>query len=315
MTVMELVTAYIGYRRSLGYRLSTTEWVLKSMAAHTGRDADLDALSQGSCSAFLSPADASTVTPIWFVKYSAMKGLFLWAMSRGYMKEVPLSAETPRRPERARPYIYSDAELKKLFDCALTCRTGRKNIHPHTLRYILMLTYMLGLRISETVELQIDDIDLENSTVVIRESKHHKSRVVTFNGQVSSVLRAILVMRDGMPTQTGDAHVFQTRNGKPVTTSQMQDAFADIRREAGVKRTDGAHCQPRIHDLRHTFAVNRLTTWYKEGKDVQHLLPVLSTYLGHLHLTYTSIYLSETMERMDEANKRFCKYAQMNEQS
>ena len=218
MTVMELVTAYIGYRRSLGYRLSTTEWVLKSMAAHTGTDADLDALSQGSCSAFLSPADASTVTPIWFVKYSAMKGLFLWAMSRGYMKEVPLSAETPRRLERARPYIYSDAELKKLFDCALTCRTGRKNIHPHTLRYILMLTYMLGLRISETVELRVDDIDLGNYTVLIRESKHHKSRIVTFNGQVSSVLRAILVMRDGMPTQTGDAHVFQTRKGKPVTT-------------------------------------------------------------------------------------------------
>ena len=96
-----------------------------------------------------------------------MKGFFLWAVSRGYMKVVPLPTETPRRPERMRPYIYTDAELKRLFDCALTYRTRRCELHPHTLRHILMLTYMLGLRISETLELRVNDIDLEARTALI----------------------------------------------------------------------------------------------------------------------------------------------------
>ena len=315
MTVMELVSAYIRYRRSLGDKLATTEYILKSMAVHIGVDNSLETLSLDNCSDFLSPADATSVTPIWFAKYSAMKGLFLWAVSRGHMKAVPLPTETPRRPERMRPYIYTDAELKGLFDCALTYRAKRSELDPHTLRHILMLTYMLGLRISETLELRVNDIDLDACTVLIRESKHHKSRVVTFNVQVSSLLHNILSMRSRLDSPAENARLFLTSKGKPATTSQIQYAFSGIRREAGVKRKDGTPRQPRIHDLRHTFAVNRLTAWYREGKDVQQLLPALSTYLGHLHLTYTSVYLTETMERMAEANRKFSEYTQTDEQS
>lgn len=115
-------------------------------------------------------------------------------------------------------------------------------------------------------------------------------------------------MRDESASRAENAHLFLTNKGKTATTAQIRNAFSGIRREAGVKRTDGARCQPRIHDLRHTFAVNRLTTWYREGKDVQRLLPALSTYLGHLHLTYTSVYLTETKERMEEANRKFFEY-------
>lgn len=80
-----------------------------------------------------------------------------------------------------------------------------------------------------------------------------------------------------------------------------------------IKRDDGVLMLPRIHDLRHTFAVNRLTQWYREGKDVQMLLPKLSTYMGHTHLSHTSVYLTMTDSLLEEANKRFENYVNINE--
>ena len=89
----------------------------------------------------------------------------------------------------------------------------------------------------------------------------------------------------------------------------MEDAFQLIREKAGVRRTDGACYQPRLHDLRHTFAVHRLTSWYQEGKDVQRLLPQLSTYLGHRYLAATSVYLTMTPELLTLTAQRFEHYA------
>jgi integrase len=84
--------------------------------------------------------------------------------------------------------------------------------------------------------------------------------------------------------------------------------FQWLRKEAGVLRFDTARYQPRLHDFRHTFAVTRLLTWYREGKDVQRMLPLLSTYLGHCRVDETSVYLQMTRELLQEANRRFEHY-------
>ena len=89
----------------------------------------------------------------------------------------------------------------------------------------------------------------------------------------------------------------------------MRGIFQRIREKAKIKRNDNARYQPRIHDLRHTFAVNRLTAWYQENKNVQQLLPILSVYLGHTHLAHTTVYLTMTNDLLREAGKRFEKYA------
>jgi integrase len=100
-----------------------------------------------------------------------------------------------------------------------------------------------------------------------------------------------------------------TYDGRPVTHLTAELAFKRIRYEAGVKRTDGFYYQPRLHDFRHTFAVRRLVTWYREGKNVQRLLPHLATYLGHVSIRETSRYLTMTKELLDEASHRFELYA------
>ena len=108
--------------------------------------------------------------------------------------------------------------------------------------------------------------------------------------------------------QDAETYLFLCKEHKPLNIDTINGIFQRIRKKAGVKREDGAAYQPRIHDLRHTFAVNRLTTWYKENKDVQQLLPILSIYLGHKYLAHTSVYLTMTDNLLMEANNRFEKY-------
>jgi integrase len=109
-------------------------------------------------------------------------------------------------------------------------------------------------------------------------------------------------------SQDSDAPFFVTRYGARVPLYLVQRGFRRLRAQAGVRREDGARYQPRLHDLRHSAAVHRLTAWYREGKNVQRLLPLLSTYLGHVDIVSTQLYLTMTPELLHEANKRFAKY-------
>jgi integrase len=99
--------------------------------------------------------------------------------------------------------------------------------------------------------------------------------------------------------------------GRPLKDGTVRRAFARVRRSARIIRTDGARYQPRLHDLRHAFAGHRLTAWYRAGADVQRLLPQLSTYLGHLSVASTQVYLTMTPELLREACLRFERYADL----
>jgi len=107
----------------------------------------------------------------------------------------------------------------------------------------------------------------------------------------------------------GETPFFTTRAGARVTADQLQHHFRRLCTRVGVCRADGGRYQPRMHDLRHSFAVHRLTSWYRQGADVQRLLPHLSTYLGHVEIADTQVYLTLTPELLAEAGKRFERYA------
>jgi integrase len=110
-------------------------------------------------------------------------------------------------------------------------------------------------------------------------------------------------------SQERNAPFFVTKFGDRIQNDLLRRAFRRLRKQAGVHRSDGAHFKPRLHDLRHTFALRRLTTWYREGKDVQKLLPLLSTYMGHVDIASTQRYLTMTPELLQEASTRFALYA------
>jgi integrase len=308
MNTGEIIPVYITYRRSLGEKFKTNATVLKGFCKHIGADVDLSSIDQPLIMDYLY-APTGTVTAHLFCKYSALKGFYEWALSRGHVSEMPLPCDLPKRPDHITPYIYSDEELKSLFECALTYQKNKSRINPYVIQTVLIVTYTLGLRIHETVSLRLKHLDLPQSCAVICESKFYKSRVVPFNDEIKLHLEAYLEWRrnHGHP-QYPESALFTDNRSYPINIHTVRDCFKRIRQNAGICRTDGAVYQPRLHDLRHTFAVKRLTAWYEANEDVQSLLPILSTYLGHKHLAHTSVYLTMTETLLNEACKRFENY-------
>jgi site-specific recombinase XerD len=312
MKLKEIIPQYIAYRRSLGEKFETNARVLNCFLNYAGKETALSSVGMEICTRFLYAAKGN-VSAGWFCKYSALKGFFTWAMAREYVSTIPLPVDIPKRPQNMRPYLYSQEELQKIFSTALTFQVNRSHIHPEVIRMILVATYTLGLRLHETVSLKIKDVDLENSLMCINESKFYKSRIVPFNKDIKQLWNSFMEWRkrNGQP-EDSDISVFLDKRMHPMNMATVRNSFERIRMKADIHRYDDSVYQPRIHDLRHTFAVNRLTSWYKEGKDVQKLLPVLSVFLGHKHLAHTSVYLTMTENLLNEANKRFESYINSN---
>lgn len=309
MRIKEMTEAYIAYRRSIGEKYKTGATMLRCFAKHMGETTDSMEISVDTCTAFLYGQEMN-VTPSWFLRYSALKWMFDWAVVRGYMCSVPLPEEKPKALEHMRPYIYTKTELRALFAAALTYQKNRSKTPPECIQMMLKLTYCLGLRIHETAALRIKDIDMEGRYALVRESKFYKTRVLPFNGTVAGMLARFLAWRkdEGYECEA-DSPLFPDKNGQPIDVDTVRRSFQRIRDVAGIVRNDGSQYQPRLHDLRHTFAVHRLTSWYREGKDVQRLICHLSTYLGHDKVSHTSVYLTMTDSLLREANKRFESYS------
>lgn len=313
MNIEDLTKQYVLFRRSLGAKFIEGERTLKVFVRYVGTAIDITDITRSQTSAFLL-YPTSSVTRKWFQRHCVLNGLFRWAIKRNYISSAPLTDIKPRHPEYKKPYIYSKWELRSIFNAAMQYQRRPSKTYPQSVKMILQLTYFLGLRISETLSLKLGDINLEDSIIFIRETKFYKSRHVPFAPQVKQLLSTFLSWRNdkGMP-DSSEAYLFLTKRNLPVKRGNIHLAFSKIRDIAGIKRDDGVLMLPRIHDLRHTFAVNRLTQWYREGKDVQMLLPKLSTYMGHTHLSHTSVYLTMTDSLLEEANKRFENYVNINE--
>lgn len=146
--------------------------------------------------------------------------------------------------------------------------------------------------------------------LTIRDTKFYKTRLVPLGNDLNRLIADYLEWRLAVhPLRNQDECLFVDRNGAPLRDYGIRRAFADLRVAADIMRHDGARYQPRLHDLRHSFTVDRLTAWYREGKDVQRLLPALSTYLGHSSVAATQVYLTMTPELLRQASRRFQAYA------
>ncbi len=309
MKLYQLITQYVHYRRSLGEKFKTNEIYLKAFCSAIGPETAIKSITEKQVHRYLY-GKSETVTTGWFVKHSALLGFYRYAISRNYVAGIPLPKTLPKRPQGLIPYIYSPQELKLLFDGALSYQKNKSHIEPYMVRTFLVLTYTLGLRVHETLSITLSDIDMDNLVITIRQSKFYKSRLVPFNQQVKKLLKKYFQWRkDHRQPHHAEAHLFMDQHGQPFNASTLRDIFQRVRANAGIRREDGAYFQPRLHDLRHTFAVNRLLSWYRENKDVQQLLPILSVYMGHTYLAHTSVYLSMTDDLLREANARFEKYA------
>lgn len=308
MNVNDLVTQYVTFRRALGERCNTTENILRSFCRTVGRDTPVTQIQTEVVTPFLT--GTGPITRTWHFKYGALKGLFRFAVSRGHLNKVPLPVERPRCSGTFTPYIYSREDLRRLLEAIPSYHRFPGRLEPPTLRAIVLLLYGAGLRRGEALRLRVADVDLTKSLLTIRDTKFFKSRLVPIGADLARVLSDYARWRVVThPSVSDEDCFFGGRHGKAIHRWTLQDAFERLREHAGVRRTDGSGHQPRLHDFRHTFAVNRLTAWYRQGADVQRLVYHLSVYLGHARLAHTQVYLTLTPELLQQVSTRFEQYA------
>lgn len=217
---------------------------------------------------------------------------------------IPGPAWGLRQGSGFRPYIYTAEEVRVLLDEARRL-TPVGSLRPHTYATLFGLLYCTGLRISEAVTLRLADADLGEGLLLVRESKFHKSRLLPLSPGANESLRRYRTERAQRAfSENPDMPLFINARGHECAYPLVCATFLDIARRVGIRRPAGFP-GPRIHDLRHTFAVHRLLSWYRDGGDVQARLPLLADYLGHVSLISTQVYLHITAELLHEAAHRF----------
>jgi integrase/recombinase XerD len=311
MNLQQLIEQYIAFQRTLGKRFDSAAETLRPFAAALGPGADISAVTLQYVKAFLTKG--GPITSTYHLKHGILRGFYRYAQSRGYTGSVPLPTVLPKPAARVRPYIYSREELRRLLaavDSLQEGYRGYRRLEPITLRTIVLLLYGGGLRVSEAMALNRQDVDLERSLVTVRASKFFRSRLVPMGKDLTQVLSAYAARATASPRgPDAEAPFFTDCRGGRVGYAIVRWRFRRACNQAGIRRRTPDRFQPRLHDLRHTFAVERLTSWYREGADVQALLPHLSVYLGHVHLAATQVYLSMTPELLQAASGRFERYA------
>jgi len=309
MTSSELIKAYLAARRAHGVKLTTGERTLYQFARETG-DRPLAEVTPEEVATFLR---GSALSATWTTKYGLLAGLYRFAIARGHVAVSVLPEQRPKLPPPLTPYVYSPDELQRLLDATAVLESPLSPLQALTYRTLLLLLYGAGLRVSEAIGLTLGDVDHRDRVLTIRETKFYKSRQVPIGQRLAAALITYIERRGALPTPLGDrSALLSTRFGQRLIYQRVVMFFQRVRSGAGIVCPHGEPRPPRLHDLRHTAAVHRVLAWYRDGKDVQQLLPRLATYLGHASIASTQQYLQMTPELLHEASLRFADYAQVN---
>lgn len=205
---------------------------------------------------------------------------------------------------RRRPHIYTTEEVRRLLDAARSDPFPRAPLRSLTLYTMLVLAYCAGLRLAEIVGLKLGDLDLNMDCIEVVDTKFFKSRRLPLSATAMAALRDYLSARAraGAPTEPDAPMFWHAKGGYGYVATGAH--LRRLIRAAGLKRTTG-RTGPRVHDLRHTFVVHRMTMWYEQGINPQTRLPYLAAYLGHRNIHSTLVYLTITQELLQHANERF----------
>lgn len=237
----------------------------------------------------------------WALRLTDVRGFARHIANIDPKTEVPPVGILPSL-KRAKPYVYSDAEIDALLAAALSLPpTG--GLRRWTYHYLFGLIAVTGMRLSEAIGLQCDDVDLEAGVLTVRLTKFGKSRLVPLHPTTRAALRNYAERRDAHFASRCDPHFFVAERGGPLLHQYVHRVFWRLSREIGLRRP-GDRTGPRVHDFRHRFAIRTLLGWHREGTDVEEKLPALSSYLGHTCVRDTYWYLSACPELMEEAARR-----------
>jgi integrase len=294
MNILEGIEVYVEARQSEGTPWARGAKYLRSLSRQVG-DVDLARIRVNDVAAFLDGPLTSPIT--WYKKYSVVRGFFRYWKARNEIYVVPLPPPRRSPVQTFVPYIYSRTELQRLLAAVgVVQRELNCVIDPRTFRTLLLFLYGTGAMIGEAVELKKDDVDLRRRTINIQCSRVNRSRVIPIGSDLCDILRGYHRAHH-QTAAVRDSPFFSTKDGAHIKADTANQTFQRLRKEAGIARHDGARYQPRMHDLRHTFAVHRLTAWFKHGADLNRMIPALSAYMGQRDIGLAERYLRLTPER------------------
>jgi len=223
---------------------------------------------------------------------------------------VPDLSFFPAYHQRLKPYIFSADEIAKLLEAASkVTRNPSSPLRPEVIRLAIVLLFTTGIRRGELLKLTLSDYDRQQSTLLIRETKFYKSRLLPLNSSIADELECYLRTRKRwrLPTTPDTAFIWNaTRGGRAYSGTSLQLCLRPLLQQCRIVTLKGK--LPRIHDFRHAFAVNALLRWYRMGVDVDTKLPLLATYLGHGSAVSTHHYLHFIEPLRTAASKRFANH-------
>lgn len=301
MKLAEAIEIQIARKQSAGCRYREGACVLRAFSRSIG-DLELVHVTPDAVKLFV---DAGRTANVQSKRHRMLRMFYEYWTARGEIAKPPLPPSVPKVARTFVPYIYTRTEIEKLLNATpLSQQRCWCTMSAQTFRTLLLLLYGTGLRLGEALRLEYRHLNMAEGVLTIERTKFYKSRLVPVGGDVQRILADHLAQQKAKNA----SFVFQSESGHPLKLNTVDGSFQRLRRLAGV-RSDSKTYQPRVHDLRHTFAVHRVIAWYEQGKDVQQLLPALSTYLGHVNLSATQQYLSMTPELLQKASERFEQYA------
>ena len=303
-TLRQAVKEYLSMRRHLGFKLHDAGKGLLDfvtfMAQHRA-----PSITQALALAWAQqPSNAQPA--YWARRLGFVRGFAQHRSATDPRTQIPAEGLLPFQPQRARPYLYSDAEIRDLLRAALTmpCRYARGQLRPWVYYCLFGLLSVSGLRLGEARNLELDDVDLTTAVLTIRGAKFGKTRLVPLHASTCTVLAEYLRRRQRhWGPRPVSSYVFVSSWGHRLDSGDIHRTFYALSRQVGL-RGPSDHHGPRLHDLRHRFATQTLVHWYRSHQDPERRLPVLSAYLGHVHVADTQWYLSGSPELMRAAMRR-----------
>ena len=298
--LLSLLDEYLATRRALGASLTQAERMLNSFLAFLAEHQAACMTTQLALQWATEPRPAQ---PAHYARrLSAVRGFARYASAADPRHEVPPKGLLPLQSRRATPYIYNDQQIADLIGAAQQL-SGSRGLRAATYSTLLALLAVTGMRSSEPLRLDRSDVDLVSGVLTVRHAKFGKSRYLPLHESTRQALAAYALLRDRICPLPSEPAFFLSERGTRIAQNTLQQTFVQLSGQVGLRSPSDSH-GPRLHDLRHRFAISALLRWYREGVDVEQRLPRLSTYLGHAHVSYTYWYLSATPELLQLAARR-----------
>lgn len=289
---------YLSLRRSLGYKLRRPEQLLHQFIVFLQAAGAQTIATKHALAWACQPENGNANW--WAYRLSVVRGFAKYLHGIDAIVEVPPRDLLPCHPHRASPYLYHDEEIAALIEAASTLRTP---LRVATYQALIGLLAVTGVRVGEAINLDWHDFDAQSGVLIIRHAKFNKTRELPLHATTVAALHRYLARRNRQRGAARTAALFISTAGTRLLYCNVQWTFQRLAHQAGLApRT--ARCRPRIHDLRHAFAVRTLLEAYRDGCDPQQRLTLLSTYLGHVDPARTYWYLSAAPELLAKAAER-----------